>query len=203
MSTAQSLAKLDPAKPIAFAIESTMDGGLPLTMLGVSHEPGVARALSIDFIDALKPILEDERRTKIAHDVKALTLTLAKQNVEARGFRHDVMLYAFLLCADPSACSPSVLAERYLDRKLGAAAEQHADLAVTLAERLAPEIDQQGFREIYETIDLPLAGVLARMEQIGIRVDPAQLGCAFEPAGYRHPAVVGRDLRAGGKAVQY
>src|SRR5580698_3649644 len=31
------LAKLDPGKPIAFAIESTMDGGLPLTMLGVSH----------------------------------------------------------------------------------------------------------------------------------------------------------------------
>jgi DNA polymerase-1 len=68
-----------------------------------------------------------------------------------------------------------VLAERYLDRKLGAAAEQHADLAVTLAERLAPEIDQQGFREIYETIDLPLAGVLAQMEQLGIRVDPKQL----------------------------
>ena len=176
MEYGASLARLDSARPIAFAIESSLDGGLPLTMVGVSYQPGVARALSIDFIDALKPILEDERRTKIAHDVKALTLTLAKQNVEARGFRHDVMLYAFLLCADPSACSPSVLAERYLDRKLGAAAEQHADLAVTLAERLAPEIDQQGLREIYESIDLPLAGVLARMEQIGIRVDPAQLG---------------------------
>jgi DNA polymerase-1 len=170
-----SLAKLDPATPIAFAIESTVEGDLPLTMLGVSYQPGVARALSIDFIDALKPVLEDERRTKIAHDVKAVTLELAKHGVEARGFRHDVMLYAFLLCADPSACSPSTLAERYLDRKLGAAAEQHADLAVTLAERLAPEIDQQGFREIYESIDLPLAGVLARMEQLGIRVDPAQL----------------------------
>ncbi len=170
-----SLAKLDPATPIAFAIESTVEGDLPLTMLGVSSQPGVARALSIDFIDALKPVLEDERRTKIAHDVKAVTLELAKHGVEARGFRHDVMLYAFLLCADPSACSPSTLAERYLDRKLGAAAEQHADLAVTLAERLAPEIDQQGFREIYESIDLPLAGVLARMEQLGIRVDPAQL----------------------------
>ncbi len=170
-----SLAQLDPAKPIAFAIESTVDGDLPLTMIGVSYQPGVARALSIDFIDAVKPILEDERRTKIAHDVKAVTLELAKHGVEARGFRHDVMLYAFLLCADPAGCSAPVLAERYLDRKLGAAAEQHADLAVTLAERLAPEIDEQGFREIYETIDLPLAGVLARMEQLGIRVDPAQL----------------------------
>src|SRR6202451_3510061 len=170
-----ALAKLDRAKPIAFAIESTMDGGLPLTMLGVSYEPGVARALSMDYIDALKPLLENAERPKIAHDVKAVTLELAKYGVEARGFRHDVMLYAFLLCADPAACSPSVLAERYLDRKLGAAAEQHADLAVTLAERLSPEIDQQGFREIYETIDLPLAGVLAQMEQLGIRVDPKQL----------------------------
>src|SRR6204780_2928574 len=169
------LEKLDPSKPIAFAIESTMDGGLPLTMLGVSYQPGVARALSIDFIDAVTPVLEDAARTKIAHDVKAVTIELAKNGVEARGFRHDGMLYAFLLCADPSACSPSTLAERYLDRKLGAAAEQHADLAVTLAERLAPEIDEQGFRELYETIDLPLAGVLARMEQLGIRIDPAQL----------------------------
>jgi DNA polymerase-1 len=170
-----SLAGLDPAKPIAFAIESTMDGGLPLTMLGVSYEPGIARALSMDYIDALKPILEDAGRPKIAHDVKAVTLELAKYGVEAKGFRHDVMLYAFLLCADPAGCSAGVLAERYLDRKLGAAAEQHADLAVTLAERLAPEIDLQGFREIYETIDLPLAGVLAQMEQLGIRVDPKQL----------------------------
>ncbi len=170
-----SLAQLDPATAIAFAIESTVDGDLPLTMIGVSYQPGVARALSIDFIDAVKPVLEDERRPKIAHDVKAVTLALAKQGVEAQGFRHDVMLYAFLLCADPAGCSPSVLAERYLDRKLGAAAEQHADLAVTLSERLAPEIDAQGFRKIYETIDLPLASVLARMEQTGIRVDPAQL----------------------------
>jgi DNA polymerase-1 len=170
-----SLAGLDPAKPIAFALESTMDGGLPLTMLGVSYGAGVARALSVDFIDAVKPILEDAERPKIAHDVKAVTLALAKYGMEAKGFQHDVMLYAFLLCADPAGCSPEVLAERYLDRKLGAAAEQHADLAVTLAERLAPEIDQQGFREIYETIDLPLAGVLARMEQLGIRVDPKQL----------------------------
>ena len=170
-----ALAQLDPSKPIAFAIESTVEGDLPLTMLGVSYQPGVARAISADFIDTLKPILEDERRTKIAQDVKAVTLELARHGVEARGFRHDVMLYAFLLCADPAGCSAQVLAERYLDRKLGAAAEQHADLAMTLAERLAPEIDQQGFRELYETIDLPLAGVLARMEQAGIRVDPAQL----------------------------
>ena len=177
---AAALQKLDPAAPIAFALESAPDGELPLTMLGVSFEAGVARALSTDYLEALKPILEDSRRTKIAHDVKALILALAKCGVRAQGFRHDVMLYAFLLCADPAACTAQVLAERYLDRKLGAAAEQHADLAFTLAQRLAPEIDQQGFRKIYEEMDLPLAAVLARMEQTGIRIEPRQLKALSE-----------------------
>jgi DNA polymerase-1 len=169
------LTKLDPSKPIAIAIQSSAEGDLPLTMIGVSHQTGEARALSTEHLDLLKPILEDAKRPKVANDVKAVTLALAKYGISAHGFPHDVMLYAFLLCADPSGCSPEVLAERYLDRKLVAAAEQHADLAFTLAERLIPEIDKEGFREIYERIDLPLSGVLTRIEQTGIRIEPAQL----------------------------
>ena len=171
----ESLAKLDPGKRIAFAIQSSLEGDLPLTMIGVAFEPGVARALSTDYLAALKSVLEDPARSKVAHDIKSLMLALGKYGIEARGFNHDVMLYAFLLCSDPGGCSPEILAERYLDRKLQAAAEQHADLAITLAERLAPEIDAQGFRELYETIDLPLTEVLARMEQTGIRIDPIEL----------------------------
>jgi DNA polymerase-1 len=171
----ETLQKLDAGKRIAFALQSSLEGDLQLTMAGVAFEPGVARALSSDFLDLLKPVLEDPARPKVAHDVKALTLALAKYGIEARGFEQDVMLYSFLLCADPAGCSAEILAERYLDRKLNAAAEQHADLAITLAERLEPEIDQQGFREVYDTIDLPLSAVLARVEQTGIRVDPVQL----------------------------
>jgi DNA polymerase-1 len=177
---AAALQKLDPSRPIAFALESPPEGELPLTMLGVSFEPGAARALSSEYLDLLKPILEDPARRKIANDVKSLELALAKLGVNARGFHDDVMLYAFLLCADPAGCTPEVLAERYLDRKLGPAAEQHADLAMTLAERLSPEIEQQGFRELYETIDLPLAKVLTRMEQTGIRIEPLQLKALSE-----------------------
>jgi DNA polymerase I len=169
------LQKLDREKPIAFAIQSSMEGDLPLTMIGVSFETGVARAVPTDYLDVLKPILEDPGRVKAANDVKLMMLELAKHAIEPRGFVHDVVLYAFLLCADPAGCTPEMLAERYLDRKLGEAAEQHADLAFTLTKRLAQEIDEQGFREIYEKIDLPLASVLARMEQTGIRIEPKQL----------------------------
>ena len=177
---ASGLETLAAHKPIAFAIRSSLEGDLALTMMGVSYEAGVARALSSDYLDLLKPILEDPKRPKIANDIKSVALDLARYGIEAQGFQHDVMLYAFLLCADPAGCSPEILAERYLDRKLGPAAEQHADLAFTLAERLVSEIDQQGFREIYETLDLPLASVLARMEQIGIRIEPRQLSILSE-----------------------
>jgi DNA polymerase I len=174
-SYAAALEKLDSGKTVAFAVQSSQEGDLPLTTVGVSFQSGVARALSSEYLDLLKPILGDPRRIKIAHDVKALELALARHGIAAQGFQHDLSLYAFLLCADPAACSPEVLAERYLDRKLGPAAEQHADLAFTLAERLIPEIDQQGFRKIYDEIDLPLASVLARMEQTGIRIEPREL----------------------------
>jgi len=172
---AADLQKLEPDHPIAFAIQSGGDGDLPLAMIGISTQAGVGRAVSAEYLNILKPILEDAQRVKIAHDLKSLALALSRHGIEAQGFRHDVLLYSFLLCADPAACSPEVLAERYLDRKLGPAAEQHADLIFTLAERLVPEIEQQGFRKIYEDIDLPLAYVLARMEQTGIRIEPDQL----------------------------
>ncbi len=70
-----------------------------------------------------------------------------------------------------SGRSPEALAERYLDRKLNAAAEQQAEATLTVTEVLRSEVEQQQLRTVYERIDLPLAPVLARMEQRGIRVD--------------------------------
>lgn len=81
------------------------------------------------------------------------------------------MLYAFLLNAEPNACSPESLAERFLDRKLNAAAEQQAEATFALAEMMRSQVVSQELREVYDTIDLPLTPVLAQMERTGIRVD--------------------------------
>ena len=120
-------------------------------------------------------MLESVERKKIAHDVKSVVLALEKYGIAARGFEHDVMLYAFLLSADPSGCSPEVLAERFLERRVSAAAEQQADCSLTLAERLSADVDEQKLREVYRTIDLPVSYVLARMESAGIRIEPVVL----------------------------
>ena len=85
------------------------------------------------------------------------------------------MLYAFLLDADPSGCSLEEQARRRLDLKLGAAPEQHADIALEIYERLHPAVVERGLEKLYSEIELPLAGVLARMEREGVRIDRAEL----------------------------
>jgi len=176
-AVAEYVAAIPSATPVAVTLQAAEgpDDLLAVHMLGLAHRPGEARAFSLDFLDAARPLLEDANRPKIAHDVKALFLALSKRGIAPLGFQHDVLLYAFLICADPSACSPENLAERYLDRKLPSAADQQADSTLTIFERINAEIDAQGLREIYNKIDLPLTFVLARMEQTGIRIEPAQL----------------------------
>ncbi|HLJ50304.1 MAG TPA: DNA polymerase I [Bryobacteraceae bacterium] len=165
---------------VAVAVHAAGEQELPLTMVGIAWKPGEARAFSTEYLDVARTLLESEERKKIAHDVKSVVLALQKYGIDARGFTHDVMLYAFLLSADPGGCSAESLAARLLDRRLSAAAEQQADCSLTLAERFSTDVDTQELREVYRTIDLPLSYTLARMERTGIRIEPAALGSLGE-----------------------
>ena len=89
---------------------------------------------------------------------------------------HDVMLYGFLISADPARCDLGSLAERYLDHAVDNDPAGQADAVFALYQKLRPEIESAGLTELYDTIDLPLVRVLARMEECGVRVDPQQLG---------------------------
>jgi DNA polymerase-1 len=84
-------------------------------------------------------------------------------------------VYAFLLDADPASCSLEAMVERRLDLRVGPRPDERSSFVLELNERLRPEIDRKGFRQLYEEIELPLAGVLARMELTGIRIDTGEL----------------------------
>ncbi len=85
------------------------------------------------------------------------------------------MLYGFLLNADPGGCGLDSLSEKYLGGRVNTELAARADAILQLHGRLRPQVEAMGLAELYETIDLPLVGVLARMETLGIRVDPGQL----------------------------
>jgi DNA polymerase-1 len=162
-------------EPHAVAISKSAEGEFALDTIGLARTPGEARAVTTENLPYLKPWLEDAASVKITCDVKSALLTLDRMGIEARGFLHDVMLYAFLLDADPSGCPLEEQSRRRLDLKLGPAPEQHADIMLEVYQQLAPAVDTRGLRELYATIELPLARVLARMERTGIRIDPVEL----------------------------
>lgn len=159
-------------------------GGTPIAVtidpvnafLGLSYQTGVGRALPLSLIGDVKEVLENADIPKIVHDAKAAALALRSYGITLSGIAHDVMLYSFLMSADPGGCSPEILAERFLDRKLNAAAEQQAESSLALFEIFRPQIEQAELTSVYETIDLPLAPVLADMEETGILIDVAELG---------------------------
>uniref|UniRef100_Q02DA6 DNA polymerase I n=1 Tax=Solibacter usitatus (strain Ellin6076) TaxID=234267 RepID=Q02DA6_SOLUE len=166
--------------PVAVAITKSTEGEFALDMIaadtiGLARKRGEACAVTSELIVELKPWLEDAAVVKVACDVKSAVLQLARLGIEARGFGHDVMIYGFLLDADPGGCGLENQAHRRLDLKLGGAAEQHADITLELYEQLAPAIDGRGLRKLYDEIELPLTRVLARMERTGIRIDGAEL----------------------------
>ena len=104
--------------------------------------------------------------TTIAHDAKAIL----KQFGDCPSLHHDVMLYGFLLTAEPSACTLDALTQSQLNQASSADPAAQASAVLALHHRMRPEVETQGLAELYERIDLPLVHVLARMEQTGITV---------------------------------
>jgi DNA polymerase-1 len=169
------LSQAPDGAPVAVAILKSAEGEFALDTIGLAWRPGEARAVTADNLAHLKPYLECATLPKVACDVKNALLELARLGIEGRGFDHDIMLYSFLLDADPGGVTLEEQARRRLDLKLGAAPEQHADMVLELFHVLGPAIEARSLRPLYASIELPLAAVLARMEQTGIRIDRSEL----------------------------
>jgi DNA polymerase-1 len=142
------IAELPGDAPLAVAVGDMM--GQPV--VGFAAREGEARSLGVDRIPD---------RASVAHDVKALIRRFGNQP----HLVHDTMLYGFLVHANPG--------EKYFENETNPAAQ--ADEVLRLYHRFRPEVEKFGLVELYESIDLPLIGVLAGMEAHGIRIDPAQL----------------------------
>ncbi len=153
------LASLPADAPVAVAVGEMMSD----TVLGLAAKRGEARSIASAKIPG---------RVSVAHDIKALI----RRFQDCPHLAHDVMLYEFLLSAEPARIDLKSLTEKYLGQPLDADPAGHADAVLGLFQRLRPEVESLGLAELYQTIDLPLVRVLARMEETGIRVDPEQLG---------------------------
>ena len=115
---------------------------------------------------ALGEFLRDPARPKIVHDPKLIELLAGP----VAGIRHATMLYSYLLRPTTSKHTLADVVLRHENVTLSGAPGEHAGHLQRLAPLLRKEVEAQGHAELYQTIDLPLAPVLAAMERHGVRV---------------------------------
>ncbi len=174
------LESLEARAPVAigFSVEGEEGFGGRLKALAFSDGKRLATlplVTSHQLLEAAKPVITDATRPKAVHNSKLLRLLLGKEQVELTGVADDTMLYSYLL--DPLASSHALedVVLRRLGRRIGASPADAAEHTRQLAGLLAPEVVHQGLRNLYEEIELPLSAVLADMEAVGVRIDPAIL----------------------------
>ncbi len=145
--------------------------------------------------EVLATWLADERFRKVLHDAKGPILAMAARGWRFAGLERDTALSAYLARPDQRSYDLADLTLRYLKRELkldaaddgqlsfdsvgddavGDTAMLQAWTVLELAAALDQELDQRGGTRLLGEIELPLIGVLAEMERIGVAVDVEQL----------------------------
>jgi DNA polymerase-1 len=168
--------------------------------IAVSNAPGAGAMLALEdraLADLVKSVLEDAALPKTFHDLKSALHHFGErfpgQEIALAGVRHDPMLYSYLL--DPTYSSHSLpeVALRRFNLKLSGNLAEAADVTGRLASALRKEVDDQGLSSVYEEIDAPLVPVLARMEDAGVKIDPAALA-QMSVKLQREAEAKGRDI---------
>ncbi len=146
----------------------------------------------------LAPILADPSVLKIGHNLKYDAHILSRHGMPVRTY-DDTMLLSYVLDGGSHGHGMDELSELHLghrpipyaevcgtgrkaitfdrvplDKALAYAAED-ADITLQLHRVLKPRLVTERMTTVYETIERPLVGVIAAMEEAGIKVDAAAL----------------------------
>jgi DNA polymerase I len=175
------LKKLPNKAPLALWLNLDLGGresegfGTQVTGVELSSVPGEGRGIWADdkgdVLKTVQTVLGNENQRKIVHDAKLFQLLAGK----VEKIEHATQLYSFLLRPTTAKHDFADLVFRTFNVPLGGGFGERADYLQRLAPLLRKQVEEQGLAEVYEKIDLPLAGVLAEIERVGIRVDPKAL----------------------------
>jgi DNA polymerase-1 len=137
---------------------------------------------------ALRGLLADPNVTKHGHDLKRQDVALRMLGITLAGGGFDTLLAAYLLEAGERNLGLVETAIRHgvaaVDATAAAAidvpgdaagAAVHCRLVQDLAARLPARLAEESLADLFATVELPLASVLAGMEFRGVRIDSPAL----------------------------
>ena len=151
---------------------------------------------------------------KSVHDLKRAVGLLARLDVNLEGVKDDTFLAAYLLDPNRSKYELSDLAREALGvdgfdaapsgwQALQWETASAADLTARTAKVLHERILEKKLETIYSEVELPLAPLLYKMEQAGLKVDPRGTGRALKLSRSGTAQADGEDLRDGRTRIQH
>ncbi len=162
---------------------------------------------------ALRALLEDPEVAIVGHDLKYTLVTLLQNGIKVAGLAADPMLASYLCESGGGGHGLSQIALERLSYKMASYEElfgkgrslvahenvelevlaryvgERAALAWAAADLLLVAADEHGVRHLHDELELPLTEVMAHMEQVGVRLDVAELGRQSASLGERLDAL--------------
>jgi DNA polymerase-1 len=146
-------------------------------------------------LEQLRPILEDREVKKVGQNLKYDWIVLKRYGIHIQGIYCDTMIASYLLNPTKHNHNLSEIAREYLDRTVmeykevaGAGKKavtldqvdpekvkdyscEDADVALQLSHILLPKLEEEGFKDLFDQVEIPLLIVLAKMEMNGVKID--------------------------------
>lgn len=150
---------------------------------------------NIEFLELLKPVLENSEIPKCGQNLKYDMLILKRSGIWLQGVEFDTMIAAFLIQPDSRSYKLDRLAQQYLNytmqpieeligkgknqitmdevavEKVGFYAAEDADVVLQLVPILQEKLKEDQTEEIFKRIEMPLIPVLMQMEENGVYLD--------------------------------
>ena len=166
---------VEQGKAVTSVVDTGADDEIATGGASFCAATGKSALLPVEHLDAARGFLEAPAVPKRVHDWKSTTHTLGKFGISLNGVVSDSMLEAFLLDTTRSDFTLKKAIGRYLGVAVDDDLARTADLVRELGEKLSPQIDDLGLRDLYGSVELPLVPILTRMEQEGVLLDSDRL----------------------------
>jgi DNA polymerase-1 len=207
-----------PSREFSFSIEPSARGGASARItdsivglaliidkdcplyIPLSHSyPGACSQIgSEDIVKILSPVFEDEKISKIGHNLKYDILMLKGQGISLKGTLFDTMIASYLMNPNKQSYTLEEVTIEFLSKRkktlseviakrssfaevpIDEAASYAADTVTStfeLKEILFNKLKEQNLMGVYSDIEMPLIQVLADMEEAGVKIDTERLKC--------------------------
>jgi len=147
-------------------------------------------------LEQLKPVFEERGVKKVGQNIKYEWIVLKRYGIHLQGIEGDTMIASYLLNPTKHTHTLTEIAQEYLDRSVTDYSEvvgsgmkevtfdqiefetardyscEGAEVTLQLARLLFPKLKEDGFKELFDAVEMPLVIVLAKMEMNGVKIDP-------------------------------